>query len=91
MLTNEKYLPIGTVVILKKSEKKIMIIGFMISNLTNKEDTTVYDYAGCLYPEGQLSSSETLVFNHEDIKEICFNGYQDESEIAFKDKLNKLV
>ena len=43
----EKYLPIGTVVILKEGTKRIMITGFCSIDNGNKEK--VYDYSGCMY------------------------------------------
>ena len=58
----EKFLPIGTVVMLKGGTKRVMIIGFCV---TNGEDKEVYDYSGCLYPEGLLSSNEICMFNHD--------------------------
>ena len=41
-----------------------------------------FDYAGCLYPQGQ-NSQMTYFFNHEDIEEIYFTGYVDEMEKEF--------
>ena len=73
---NEKFLPIGTVVLLKNAKKKIMITGFMYtpSNELNK----IYDYCGCLYPEGVLSLDKTILFNHDQIDRIFHMGMKDE-------------
>ena len=81
----EKYLPIGTVVILKNAKKKVMVIGFVASGKETKGRT--YDYAGCLYPEGMLSAEQTLLFDHEQIDKVYHMGYVDEDEQAFKTKL----
>lgn len=88
-MNREKYLPLGSVVILKEAKKRVMIIGFMAS--TNEVENKVFDYMGCLYPEGVLSSEQTLVFNHEQIDKIFYMGYSDSEEKDFKDKLNSLV
>ena len=80
----EKYLPIGTVVLLKGANKRIMIIGFCSVAPDNMEE--VYDYTGCLYPEGCVDN-ESLLFNHEQIEKICYKGLISDEELAFKNKL----
>ena len=81
----EKFLPIGTVVMLKGGKKRAMITGFCS---IPKEDTNkVYDYSGCIYPEGFISSDVVCLFNHEQIEKVYFKGFVDEEEIEFKSKL----
>ena len=77
----EKYLPIGTVVMLKGGKKRAMIIGFCCSN--NGDTSKIYDYAGCLYPEGTLSSDK--------IDKIYYLGLSDEEEKNFKTRLNQFL
>ena len=71
-----KYLPIGTVVRLKSGTKRMMIIGFMAT--VSKEDSTIYDYIGCLYPEGFISADNLLLFQHEQVEEIYNEAFEDE-------------
>ena len=85
----EKYLPIGTVVLLKGGKKRAMITGFCSVAQENQEK--IYDYSGCVYPEGYLSSNQVCLFDHSQIEKIFFLGYEDEEEKVFKDKLNKIV
>lgn len=85
----EKYLPIGTVVMLKGGKKRAMIIGFC--SISGEDKTKTYDYSGCLYPEGVLSSNQTLLFNHEQIEKVFYLGLIDEEEKQFKKKLNELI
>lgn len=85
----EKYLPIGTVVLLKGGKKRAMITGFCSVAQENQEK--VYDYSGCVYPEGYLSSNQVCLFDHDQIDKIYFFGYEDEEEIMFKQKLNQIV
>lgn len=69
-----KYLPIGSVVLLKNAEKKLMIYG------CNQKDTgndKIYDYIGCLYPEGNIDPKHTYVFNHDQIERVYFIGFQE--------------
>lgn len=88
-MEQEKYLPLGTVVLLKEAKKRIMIIGFCC--LDEKDKTKVYDYSGCLYPEGMISSNKNLLFNHDQIAKIYQLGYSDEEEKMFKEKLKKVL
>ncbi len=88
MENKEKYLPIGSIVMLEKGKKRVMITGFC---LIPEGQKVIYDYAGCLYPEGMLTSSKTFLFNHDQIKEIYFMGYSDQEEVEFKQKLKETV
>lgn len=81
----QKYLPIGSVVLLKDAKKRIMITGFCI--IPKENDNQMFDYSGCLYPEGLISSDQTAVFNHDQIERIFCLGYSDEEEKQFKEKL----
>ncbi len=85
----EKFLPIGTVVLLKGGKKRAMITGFCSIAQENQEK--IYDYSGCVYPEGYLSSNQVCLFDHDQIEKIFFVGFEDDEERIFKDKLNKIV
>lgn len=85
----DKYLPVGTIVLLDGAKKKLMITGFCIVAENNTEK--MYDYSGCLYPEGIISADQTALFNHNQIKEIIFDGYEDEEEKEFKSKLKSAI
>jgi hypothetical protein len=83
----EKYLPLGSVVILKGATKKIMITGFAcVSSETGDKE---YDYSGCMYPEGFFNYSEVCVFDHDKIEKVVFKGYHDEEAVKFHEVLNK--
>lgn len=81
-----KFLPIGTVVLLKNAKKRLMITGFCAYDEEKKDKA--YDYTGCLYPEGIISSKQMALFNHSQIDKIYFLGYSDQEEKQFKQKLN---
>ena len=85
-----KYLPIGTVVLLKNAKKRMMITGFV--PVINKEGKDVkYDYCGVVYPEGMVSMKQILVFNHKQIYKVYHMGLaKDEEEKNFKSKLVEL-
>lgn len=85
----EKYLPIGTIVMLKGGQKRLMITGFCI--VSDDDKNKMYDYSGCLYPEGILSANETAVFDHEQIDRVYNEAYTDEEELEFKKKLKEEI
>lgn len=74
---NEKFLPIGTIVKLKKSDALFMIAGYSAS--LKKDKNKKYDYMSYIYPIGFNSKEDNYVFNYGDIEKIVFNGYKDKS------------
>lgn len=78
-------LPIGSIVKLKKAEKKLMIIGAIQKN----GDGKTYDFMGCPYPEGILDSESMYLFNHSDVEDVCFLGYDDIERQIFIKNLEK--
>lgn len=85
----ERFLPLGTLVKIDEKLKRVMIIGFGVK-VKNKEDK-IFDYMGCIYPEGLLSNTEFFTFNHSDIKEICVLGYSDQEQQQFNLELNTKI
>lgn len=83
----KEYLPIGSIVLLNNGTKKIMIYG---RKQIHGETGKVFDYVACFYPEGNVSQEYTFLFNHEDIKEIVFEGYKDIHEEAFLKLLGEI-
>lgn len=87
----ERFLPIGSVIKLKEGTKRLMITGFLPIEQNEQGEKNVWDYCGCLYPEGLISSKNNYLFNHSQIAEVHFIGLVDEEEKSFKEKLNKAV
>ena len=81
----EKYLPIGTVVLLKDATKHLMITGYCSS--TPEEPNKFYDYVSLLFPEGALAGESVALFDHNQIGSIIHMGLEDEN---FK-KLNDII
>lgn len=81
-------LPIGTVVTLHKNPKKLMIIG--IKQL-DKETQETSDYIAVLYPEGFITRDILFKFNHEDIMDIIYKGYENSEQEEFLKKVNKIL
>lgn len=84
-MKKEKFLPVGSVIVLKDATKKLMITGYC--SMTPEHKGKLFDYTGCLYPEGLLSSDQICLFDHEQINEIVFLGYQNDEYSDFIKKL----
>ena len=82
----EKYLPIGSVVRLVNGTKKIMIFGRLQIQASSGQK---WDYVACLYPEGHTAPDKNILFNHEDIDEILFMGFESELEEIFANTILK--
>ncbi len=83
-------LPIGTVVLLKNSTKRVMIIGVCQKEINDTEER-IWDYTGCYYPEGYMGPDKSFLFNNDQVEKVFALGYQDEEQFAFKDKVDKLI
>ena len=82
-------LPIGSVVLLKNSTKKLMIIGFAQVSASNPDK--VYDYVGCVFPEGFIGPDQTFLFDSHQIEKIYAVGYQDEEQMNFKIRVDEAL
>jgi hypothetical protein len=76
----DKYLPIGSVVLLKEGKKRLMIYG-----VKQQESNTgkVRDYVACLFPEVNIDLEHTYIFNHDQIDKIYYLGLNDEEQYEF--------
>lgn len=81
----KELLPIGSIVILRGAEKRLMIFGV---KQRNKDDGLEYDYIGVVYPEGNMGEGTQFVFNHESIEKVFFKGFEDEERETFIEKLD---
>lgn len=86
----EKYLPLGTVVLLNGGKKELMIISYCIiptGAVVDKDglvkETKMFDYGACAYPEGLITSDQLFAFNHDQIGKICYMGYESDEQKEF--------
>lgn len=79
-------LPIGSVVLLKGGARKLMITG--IKPVKEDEPDKVYDYIGVIYPEGFIGNEYNFLFDHENINDVVFRGYENPERKDFIDFLN---
>ncbi len=83
---NEKeILPLGSIVLLKEATRYVVVIGYsMVEHGKNK----IWDYLGCAYPMGVISSDSNLLFDNEQIEKVVFKGFSDEEGDAFRKQIN---
>lgn len=92
----ERFLPIGTVVLLKEAKKALMITGYCIFPTgvqikDGKEITPekqMYEYGGCPYPEGIMDSNTINAFDHNQIDKILYMGYETDEQKELSTILN---
>ena len=77
---NKDLLPVGSVVLLKGANLRLMIIG-LFPLLEDK--TSYYDYAGCVYPEGLIDMKTMAFFNRENIERVYSLGAYDDGVNEF--------
>ena len=68
-----KFLPIGSVLLLKDGKKPLVICGYCAKP---GKDDPIYDYTGILYPEGIQSANSFYFFNHSQIDKVLYIGYE---------------
>ena len=81
----KQYLPIGSVVLLEESTKRVMIIGVKQREVGSE---TVWDYSGVYYPEGIIDPNKLFLFNREQIRSLFFIGFQDVEGLRFLQFIN---
>ena len=82
-------LPIGSVVLLKESNKRLMVCGRAQSLVDDRSKT--YDYSGCYFPEGILDVKDLFLFDSDDIERIYFIGLQDQEEFELREHIVKFL
>ena len=65
----DKFLPVGAVVKLSQDTNKVMIVGYLPESTTSGK---LYDYFGVLFPFGYKCDQKFVLFNHNQIIEICY-------------------
>lgn len=84
ILKERELLPLGSIVMLKDGEKKLMIYGRAQIAVA---DSAEFDYIACLWPEGNIDEEFMYLFNHSDIDEVFHQGYSDSEDVAFMEVL----
>ena len=72
-------LPLGSIVTIEDHKESVMVIGRKLGVKNSQGNLEVFDYGGCLYPEG-LINGQGIFFNSKDIQGIIHIGYVNEKE-----------
>ena len=83
----KKYLPLGSVVLMRDAKKRVMITGYAVK--APESGDRLWDYIGCLWPEGMIAPDKNLLFDHKDIQQIYAIGYSDDEQKRFMSVLDK--
>ncbi|MBP1046057.1 DUF4176 domain-containing protein [Enterococcus sp. BWM-S5] len=83
-------LPIGSIIQLSREKEQLLMITSRFP-LYNKQGAIGYfDYAGCLYPQGQ-TSQENYFFNNEDIEKVLFEGFINDTEKELQTRIHEEI
>lgn len=83
----DRFLPLGTVVLLKGAKRNVMITNYLIYSGKEGASKKVYDYGACPFPEGLMKPDMGIGFNHDDIAEVIYLGLQNDEQKEFNKKL----
>ena len=78
-------LPLGTVVLLKDATRYLVVIGYSI---VAQGEEKVWDYLGCPYPVGVVSTNSNLLFDKEQIDKVVHWGFSDEEGEKFRNQIS---
>lgn len=84
----KKFLPLGSIVRLKGGQLPVMIIGYTV--IPKQQPDKIFDYNATFFPTGTLDTDVLTPFNHKQIEEVIFYGYENEDSIAYRNNLKKL-
>ena len=85
---DKKFLPLGSLVMLKEAKRPVVIIGYTIVEEGNKK---IWDYLGCAYPFGVIDPHKNLLFQRNQIDKVLHTGYIDEEGNNFLNQLLESV
>lgn len=92
----ERFLPIGSIVMLKNAKTPLMITSYCIiptgMQLKDKQEIEpqqrMFEYGGCIYPHGIIDSNIINAFDHNQIEEVLFVGYETKEQKELSSALN---
>jgi hypothetical protein len=73
MFRTDEWLPIGSVVHVKDSNRLLMVAGTM---QVDQETGLLWDYMGYPFPEGNMKPGQDVMFDKDGIDGVYFLGYQ---------------
>lgn len=90
MIEAPDFLPLGSVVRIKGSSKKLLVIGRALAVEADEGVREYYDYSLALYPEGLIGDA-VIYTNHDCIEEVLFEGFSDAEDRELTELLGDTV
>jgi len=84
----ENFLPVGSIVSIRFSKEKYMIIGFCTIDGKTKK---VYDYSAVRYPVGFESLDNVCMFNRMVVKKVYHLGYINDEHCDYIKKIEEVL
>lgn len=85
----EGLMPVGSVVMLKGGNHRVMIIGYC-QRLSSAPEH-VYDYVACFFPEGYLSPEKNFVFDRDQVEKVYHVGYQTDGQAYLVEQMEAAI
>ena len=82
----EELLPVGSIVKIRFSKNKYMILGYYVSDLETKEK---YEYVAVEYPIGLININDVSGFPAKYVKKVLYRGLETENSKEFLINLKK--
>lgn len=83
----KNFWPIGTIVKIKDvPDYRFMIIALLVEGSKGE----IRDYVAVKYPSGALVQDDYFYFNHEQIEEVIFKGFDCEDHYVYVKLLNSI-
>jgi hypothetical protein len=83
------WLPIGTILMLKKGTQKLMIVGKGMNKYG--AEGRIYDYCAVMAPQGMTSPDQIVGFDKDSVERVYFLGYIDEKEEILNLQLEEYI
>ena len=84
----DELLPVGSIVKIRFSKNKYMIMGYYVNDLEKQEK---YDYVAVEYPIGLLSLNDVAGFSADYVKQVLHKGFETEESKEFLTKLKEEI
>ncbi len=85
MTKQTNFLPLGSIIVLKQTTQKLIIIarGMLV-------EENYYDYGAFLYPQGLIEDS-LVYFNEDQISKVMFHGFTDDDDTLFISYIDEAI
>lgn len=88
---SNKILPLGSVVTLRNGDGTELLIVSRASVVRDNDVEVYYDYGGVLIPQGMVTPDTVYFFNRENVQDILFKGFENDSERAFCEFYDEMI